>query len=300
MLIVFKPEELGRLKGTIKYIGQDIAAKHGEYVFFTGAGFSLPVFKLADDVKNDIMEKKELTDEHLMDYLRDCCNADNKFSKYFNKNEIIQRVPLELLLFYIKEHYGPDEKNDVILKFFDSVNENPHASSEILAELIKNNCITTVFTVNYDTLIESRLNGQDKLNKIINDRDYKSTNICGRKSIIKLHGCITNPDSIAGSLDEVCELTSKQKKVIDFIFNGHKIIFVGYSCRDADIFPILEEAIKEYKTECYFVDPSGLNENAIKLIELSELDPLARHIQIESEEFFEILNEGINTKKEEM
>ena len=267
-------------------------------MFFTGAGFSLPIFDLADDVKKAIMEKNGLTDEHLIDYYKNHCKGDDKYSKYFDTKEIIKRLPLELLLFYIKNHHGGDVKRDVFLNFFTRRDETPHKSSEILTELIKKKYITTVFTVNYDTLIESRLNGQDKINKIINDNDYKSTNICGRKSIIKLHVCITNLGSIAGSLDEVCELTTKQKKVIDFIFNGHKIIFVGYSCRDVDIFPILDKAIKEYKTECYFVDPYGLNEYAIKLIELSGLDPLARHIQIESEEFFEILNEGIKMKTE--
>ena len=299
-LIVFKPEELGRLKGTIKHIGQDIANMPGEYVFFTGAGFSLPIFKLADDVKNDIMREFDLTNDYLMDYFREYLRENNEFSKCFNKKEIIKRLPLELLLFYIKEHRGVDVKRDSVLNFFSRRNETVHKSSEILAEIIENGDVTTVFTVNYDTLLEIRLNGQNKLNKIVDDRDYKSTNICGRNSIIKLHGCITNPDSIAGALDEVCELTSKQKKTIDFIFNGHKIIFVGYSCRDADIFPILEEAIKEYKTECYFVDPSGLNDNVNKLIKLSGSNSSAKHIQIESEEFFEILNEGIKMKKEGM
>jgi len=296
-LVVLRPEYFEPLKDQIKQIGKDIFDRPGEYVFFTGAGFSWPIFGLADNIKNGIMKKYKLIDANLLDFFSKY-TKDKELSDTIDLEEIIERRPLELLLSYIKHQINPDAMKDVVLNFFSNTDETTHKSSEILAELIENKWITTVFTVNYDTLIESRFNRQDELKKIIKDGDYKSTNICGHKSIIKLHGCITNPDSIAGALDEVYKLSPKREKAIDFIFNGHKIIFVGYSCRDADIFPILDKAIKEYSTTCYFVDPFELNKNAKKLIDSSGMDPSSRHIQIKSEEFFEILNEGIKMKTE--
>lgn len=299
-LIILEPEESKKLEWAIKTLGKEIAKRPGQYVFFTGAGFSYPIFKLADQVKKDIMKELDIKEEHLIEDLKqiekEFKNKKN-FKKFFNNKEFIERLPLEFLLFYIKRYQNP-EITEIILKYFNKEIYYIPNGIKILAEIIEKNYVNTIFTSNYDLLLETELKDRLEIYKIVSDEDYKSTKICGNKTIIKLHGCVTDIKSIAAALDEVYSLTKKQKKVMDFIFNGHIIIFVGYSCRDIDIFPELKKIIKENHTTCYFVDPASPNKNIEELIKLFDGDIYSKYIQLTSDDFFEILKEGIEIKKE--
>lgn len=300
-LITLESEESKRLEKIIKSLGEEIVKKPGQYVFFTGAGFSLPIFKLADQIKKDIMKDSEITEEDLMEYLKQIeSEIKNKkqFKNFFNNKDIIERLPLEFLLFYIKRCRGDVAMKEIISKYFKKEIDFIPSGIKILGEIIRKNYINTVFTSNYDLLLETELKDRNEINKIIRDEDYKSTKICGNKAIIKLHGCVTDINSIAAAIDEVDSLAKNTRKVIDFIFNGHIIIFVGYSCRDLDIFPILKKIVKENNTICYFVDPAFPNKNVDELLKLSGGDIYTRYFSFTSNDFFEILRESIEIKKE--
>ncbi len=299
-LIILEPKESKRLEMMIKTLGKEIVKKPGQYVFFTGAGFSLPIFKLADQVKKDIMKDSEITEEDLMEFLKqiekELKNKKN-FKNFFNNKEIIERLPLEFLLFYIKRSQGEAAMKEIILRYFKKEIDLIPDGIKVLAEIIRKNYINTIFTSNYDLLLETELKDRKDINKIIRDEDYKSTKICGKKAIIKLHGCITDIKSIVAALDDVDSLTKNQKKVMDFIFNGHIIIFVGYSCMDIDISRTLKKIIAENSTICYFVDPASPNKNVDELLELSGGDIYSRYFQFTSNEFFKLLQEGIERKE---
>ncbi len=102
-----------------------------------------------------------------------------------------------------------------------------------------------------------------------------------------------SPESIEGALDEVTELKGNKKQVLDFLLNGHKFIFIGYSGRDIDIFQALKEIVERYKTICYFVDPADPNEYIKEIIMLSGGDIDSRYFQIRSDEFFKFLSENL-------
>ncbi len=208
----------------------------------------------------------------------------------------MERLPLEILLYYIKNQINIDAMRDIIIENYNKEKiKRFNKGAIILSELIKNGIVNIVFTVNYDTLLETALE-DECICRIIKDNDYKSTNVCGKKAIIKLHGCVTSPESIEAAIDEVLELKHIKRKFLDFIFNGHKIIFVGYSCRDKDLLPVLKKIIKTHNTECYFIDPNDPQKNVRELIALSDGDLSARYFQITSNEFFELIKEGINRR----
>lgn len=294
---ILEPGESKRLKWTIKTIGKDIVRSPRKYVFFTGAGFSYPTFKLADGVKNDIMIESDVNKEELEEFLKLIENnskGNEDYINFFNNKELIERLPLEFLLFYIKKHQTDGAMKEKIFRYFNKKIDTIPKGVKILAEIIKNNHINTVFTVNYDLLLETELEGIE-INKIIRDEDYKSTKICGNKAIIKLHGCITDINTTAAALDEVIKLKKNKEKSIDFIFNGHIIIFIGYSCMDIDIFPALKRIIEENKTICYFVNPASPNKNVKEFL---GGDIHSRYLQFTSDDFFEILKENIEIKEE--
>lgn len=292
-LICFKIVDSEVISGLISSLGQQISENPGKYCFFVGAGFSLPCFPLANDLSNTLIETSGISREALFDYLK-----KNEKAKKILEGTVAyhDRIPLEAVLFWYKNHRDRESMITILGKTFDGKSITIPKHIILLAELLKNSSINYVFSVNYDILLESAADGIESL---VNDADFISTNICHKKCILKLHGSITKPESIEGSLDEVGEFKGNKKTTLDFLFNGHTIIFVGYSCRDPDLFPALEEIVKKYGTSCYFIDPIELSEQAKKILDLSgKGDISSRHFQIKADTFFEYLISKIDIGKD--
>lgn len=283
-LICFKIVDSEVISGLISSLGQQISENSGKYCFFVGAGFSLPCFPLADDLSKTLIEASGVSRDAIFDYLK----KNEKAKKILEKTITPQdRIPLEAVLFWYKNHNDRESMIKILGKTFDGKSITIPGHIIILAKLLENFSINYVFSVNYDILLESAAKGIDSL---VNDADFISTNIVHKKGILKLHGSITKPESIEGSLDEVGEFKGNKKTTLDFLFNGHTIIFVGYSCKDPDLFPALEEIVKKYGTSCYFVDPNELSEEAQKILEVSgKGDIESRHFQIKADLFFQYL-----------
>jgi|GEM_PF-4370204 len=283
-----------RVKDTIRRLGRDILERRGKYVFFIGAGISFPAFRLADQVRDSIMEENGINPGDLKAFLRE----SEQFNNYFENGTGISiegRIPLEFVLYYIKNHAHVEKMREMIKKHYSGDSDIPPGIQILVDEFLKKEYVNIIFSVNYDTLIEDRMGNEPNFNIIIDDKDYKSIDICNNKSLIKLHGTITKPDSIEGAIDEVTDLKPIKKLFLKFIFTGHKIIFVGYSGRDFDIYPCLEDIVSKCKTDCYFVDPNDHpNKKVDTIIKSSGGDVSARYFPIKSDEFFEILKEGLN------
>ena len=283
-----------RVKDTIRRLGRDILERRGKYVFFVGAGISFPAFRLADQVRDSIMEENGINPGDLKAFLRE----SEQFNNYFENSTGISiegRIPLEFVLYYIKNHAHVEKMREMIKEHYSGDSDIPPGIQILVDEFLKKEYVNIIFSVNYDTLIEDRMGNEPNFNIIIDDKDYKSIDICNNKSLIKLHGTITKPDSIEGAIDEVTDLKPIKKLFLKFIFTGHKIIFVGYSGRDFDIYPCLEGIVSKCKTDCYFVDPNDQpNKKVDAIIKSSGGDVSARYFPITSDEFFEILKEGLN------
>lgn len=285
-----------RVENAIRMLGRDISKRSGEYTFFIGAGISFPAFPLADPVRDKIMEEYNIKPEDLEEFLK----GSKQFNSHFKNNteiSIEERIPLEFVLYYIKNHPNVETMREIIEKHYIGESDIPSGIQILVDEFLKKRYVNIIFSVNYDTLIEARMGNEPNFKIIIDEKDYKSINICNNKSLIKLHGSITKPDSIEGAIDEVTDLKPIKKLFLKFIFTGHKVIFVGYSCRDFDIYPCLEDIVSKCKTDCYFIDPNDHpNKNVDAIIKSSGGDVSARYFPITSDEFFEILKEGLNSK----
>lgn len=287
-LILFEVGTIEWIKQLIYPLAFQISEKPGKFCFFLGAGISVDIFPIADKISKIIMEDSKVKPEIIKNHLKD----NVTFNKYFENGETLnERIPLEAILFWYKNHYGRESMVDTVIKYYGKKDVKIPYSICIIAKLIKLKLVNYVFTVNYDTLLEQIIND---INPLIKQEDYISTNICHRQAIFKLHGSVKSSKSIEGALDEVTELKGNKKQVLDFILNGHKLIFIGYSCRDLDIFPALKEIVEKHKTSCYFIDPANPNDNINEIIKLSgggDID--SRYFQIESNLFFEFLSDNL-------
>lgn len=285
-----------RVKNAIRMLGRDLSKRRGEYAFFIGAGISVPAFPLADQVRDSIMEEYNIKHEDLEEFLTE----SEQFNSYFKnstESSIEEGIPLECVLYYIKNHPNVETMREIIKKNYGGHSDIPPSIQILINEFFKKEYVNIIFSVNYDTLIEDQMRNEPNFNIIIDGKDYKSINICNSKVLIKLHGSITKPDSIEGAIDEVTDLKPIKKLFLKFIFTGHKVIFVGYSCRDFDIYPYLDDIVSKCKTDCYFIDPNDHpNKNVDAIIKSSGGDVSARYFPITSDEFFEILKEGLNSK----
>lgn len=125
--------------------------------------------------------------------------------------------------------------------------KNPHIISEGLAEeykLFKKINIEGIITTNWDVLLEKTFKefqtyiGQDSL--IFN-------NSIDLGEIYKIHGCITDPNSLVLTQNDYKEFQEKNPYLaakLLTIFMEHPIIFLGYNIGDENIHEILSSIIK--------------------------------------------------------
>lgn len=292
--VCFKVVIYDEIYGIVSSLGSKLTESPGAFCFFIGAGMSYPIFPLADEISNRLTNDCAVPQESIIKYL-----SDNMVSKYFLQDGtgFPKRIPLEAILFWYKTHFSREDIINLLLEQFNVKDVKTPDHIVILGKLMKTPLVDYVFSVNYDILLEEEVSNIDPL---IMEEDFISTKICQMKAIMKLHGSITEPKSIEASLDEVNELMKNKKAVLDFLFTGHTIIFVGYSCRDPDLFPALKEIVKKYGTSCYFVDPNELSEQAKEILECSgKGDIRSRHFQIPAGLFFEYLISKIDIDKRE-
>ena len=120
--------------------------------------------------------------------------------------------------------------------FISAMNDHPHLLPE---ELEKFSHLSRNITTNYDTLLESLFDftsyvGQEKL---------LFSSIQGIGEIYKIHGCVTDPNSIIINSTDYNTLNLRSKYLaakLMTIFVEHPIVFIGYSLSDEDIKNILD------------------------------------------------------------
>lgn len=160
-----------------------------------------------------------------------------------------------------------DESNvDDILDIFS--NGKPNTNHELIAELITKGFVNTILTTNFDLLIENALvsrgfeNG-NQFEVYKTEEDFGNLKWDTQKvKIIKIHGCVTNKEEMAITLEAVASKRISQNKseIINSFFSNKINPFIcvlGYSCSDIfDITPQIELIEKE-SSEVYLIDHSN-------------------------------------------
>ncbi len=125
--------------------------------------------------------------------------------------------------------------------FVSAMNDHQHLLPEELEKfsLLSHNSIAGIITTNYDTLLESIFN----FNSYVGQEKLLFSSIQGIGEIYKIHGCVTDPNSIVINSTDYSNLNSRSKYLaakLMTIFVEHPIVFIGYSLSDEDIKNILD------------------------------------------------------------
>lgn len=129
----------------------------------------------------------------------------------------------------------------------------PNRNHRFFAKLMKQGLVQTIITTNFDLLIEEALQaegmkeGKD-FDVLYNDEHFRSVNWSKKRGrLIKIHGCASNVDSIAITLQQIVARTGVESRynIIKHVFaDGDQqanILVLGYSCSDIfDISPQIE------------------------------------------------------------
>ncbi len=123
-------------------------------------------------------------------------------------------------------------------------NAKPNKNHFTLAKLLLGKYIPTVFTTNFDLLIENSIQqlSKEEDSKIVKKWKLDQFAIVDNSipTFYKLHGCINDPSSIVISLDEIGKrCTSSKLTSLKYYLENYYTIFLGYKGADLDIFSYL-------------------------------------------------------------
>lgn len=163
--------------------------------------------------------------------------VERDFNTAYYRNEILNldvqdnQSPLKVFIAKLLSDYEllPEMKNEIEL--FKSLKEK----------------MITIITTNYDTFFEDNI--FTKHEKIIGQQIFKKSEL---GSIMKIHGCITEPDSIVLTSRDYKKFFKKRKvlsaKIIN-LFTENPVIFMGYSLSDENIKSILIDIFECLESE---------------------------------------------------
>jgi len=230
-----------------------------------GAGMSLHSgLPLANDLMQYILKTLELDENDI-------------------QGVVAAQMPFEDFLKTVIEQTNRTE----LLKMF-SFGE-PNVNHRFFAKLAKKRYVRTFVTTNFDLLIERALE-QEGLRR---DQDFK---VCCQEDdfnqikwddddelikVIKIHGCISTPNSIRITLDEVAAriLSEKRMSVMRGLYSTgthQHVLILGYSSSDAfDLTPQIESIDTPNKEISYF-EHSSTDFEMEEIADKQEKNPFKR------------------------
>lgn len=152
-------------------------------------------------------------------------------------------IDLYLLAQYYANEYGNNALKRIIN---DNINNFNHESD--LVESLLNLEFKTIWTTNYDTVIEQNLNKRKILmNKIFDNKDLANINTLNRVNIYKLNGDISNLDRIVITKDDVEKYEKNHELMLTFLKKelvSNTFLFLGYSFTDEIVLSCLSSVNK--------------------------------------------------------
>lgn len=236
-------EQLGHKKRTVKDLAQFLENKCDEtpnYTFLLGSGCSVTSGvntgqKLIEEWKQSIYDaehKEGETKENFWKHQYSWYDERNPYSSLFEKK---YDLPRQRRIFVEREIAG----------------KTPSIGYAYLVKIIERHFVNTVFTTNFDDLLNEAFYRYSKERPIVcaHDSSISSITITSKRpKIIKLHGDYLF-DDIKSTLRETESLNDNMKnKFIEFA-KDHGLIVVGYAGNDRSIMDILNMLLQK---EDYF------------------------------------------------
>jgi NAD-dependent SIR2 family protein deacetylase len=243
-------------------------------LLFLGAGVSynagLPSGKdlshiLADQLKQDFNsgDTKKSQIEELESYRDDLKKISQLYQNYYGGRIVYNKI---------SEILAEKERT---------------ARKDILEPLKHLNTVRNIITTNYDRLVENTLDPSDcqVVCKELDIREFDTP----KRSLIKLHGTRTDPESMVLTTQDYDEYFKKHEAIIELtktLFRQKTLIIVGYSLEDENFRQIFSQ-IEDYdKVKNFFVSP-----NVTLFQELHWEERGFQHVPLSAEEFFKALKE---------
>ena len=162
-------------------------------------------------------------------------------SKY--RDEITLKLPFEA---FMEEMHAPRR----VLEIFRG--GEPNAAHHLIAELVKRGHLSSVFTTNFDLLLEKafeyrNLESGHQFKVLWDEEDFQKASFdVGMTNLVKIHGSIHHYGSVRTTLNAVSArcLTRPRQMALEYLLSGgphEKILVIGYSCSDEfDVNPIIK------------------------------------------------------------
>lgn len=236
--------KLEQKKRTVKDLADYIRTKSGvipNYSLFLGAGASVTsgiktAVELVDRWREEVYERfstenytdKKTAQQWLNEHARDWYETSNEYSSLFEKKFDL-----------------PSQRRRFVEEQVDK--KLPSIGYAYLVELFDKRCFDTVFTTNFDDLINEAFYQFSAERPLLcaHDSSIKGVSITSsRPKIIKLHGDYLF-DGIKSSLNETESLeVNTKEKLIEFT-KEYGLIFVGYAGNDKSIMEVINFLLKQ-------------------------------------------------------
>ncbi len=288
-----KPNKEKTVKDLIRFISNRTDNSIPNFSLLVGAGVSVTSGvrsgqTLISDWKKEILSEEGIEVGSDEDYfcngsLPDWYEASNPYSCLFEKRYDLQR---QRRIFVEKEVSG----------------KTPSIGYAYLVKLIENNYFNTVFTTNFDDLLNEAFNRFSLLHPIVcaHDSSIAGVSVTSKSpKIIKLHGDYLF-DNIRATKNETEELDENMKKKFQEFAKDFGLIVIGYGGQDKSIMSILKELIdkdESFKNGIYWCVRKGESELSEELKSLLD-KPKVFYVQIEGfDELMAELNKSLNSGK---
>lgn len=220
-------DDKGRDQPWLKFLSSAIQSK--SLAVFCGAGASFNSgIPLAYELKREILTRLSLPEDEV-------------------KKQLSLDLPFELFMSCV--NYGLPAKGltDIFLK------GAPNQNHFLIAKLAKHGHVKTIFTSNFDLLLEKAL----ELEGLTQNKDFfvhkSETDFLGLDfdapgiQVVKLHGCASSVSDIGITLESVSRRNylDGHKKVIEYLFSTGShlyVLIIGYSC--SDLFDISPQIVR--------------------------------------------------------
>nr|WP_320023174.1 tetratricopeptide repeat protein [uncultured Draconibacterium sp.] len=180
--------------------------------------------------------------------------SDSDSDKILNSN-----LPFESFIQTLADEVNIEKILDIFAK------GNPNINHKLIAGLVQKGLVKTILTTNFDTLIEKALNDLGLI-KGTNFQVYSTENEFEKIDwesdiikIIKIHGCVSDKEKMAITMELVAKganIQNKNNVVSSFFSNtvNPNILVLGYSCSDLfDISPQIE-SIRNNMSQIFFLE----------------------------------------------
>lgn len=244
---------------------------------------------------------------------------EEKNEDYPNIDRLAEKYPFESIAEYLKEELGYHDVYDWLSNVAGLSKKKPNAGHRWLHEIqqsISHRFPKTIFTTNFDTLIEDEFGEENALCITSENLEaLREAHEKGKIAVVHLHGCIKHPKSIVTGEKSLLTLEGPLFDLLRGALATEVFLLIGYSLADTNLKRVFFDVQRVAETRqglnkrTYAVFPAE-GEPGDRIAEAGIVRQIWKqrgvtHIAASATEFFDNLFEAINsyitfTMKEEV